>query len=184
MIDNKILSKVLSHALRHEPKKYNIVLDKDGWVNIDNLIIGLRENLNEYSGLIFEDIFEAVNASNKKRHEFKGNMIRAIYGHSTEVEINYTELIPPDILYHGTSKEATKLILAEGLKPMQRQYVHLSSNIDSAYIVGKRKEYHPAILSIKSGEAYSHGVSFYFAHGNVWLTEFVPSEFIHTIENL
>lgn len=67
---------------------------------------------------------------------------------------------------------------------MQRQYVHLSSNIDSAYIVGKRKEYPPVMLSIKSGEAYSHGVSFYFAHGNVWLTEFVPCEFIHTIGTL
>lgn len=182
MINNNRLSKVISHALRHEPEKYNIVLDKDGWVNINSLLKGLQENIAEYRTLVLDDIFNAVNSSQKKRHEIKNHSIRAIYGHSTEIEMNYTERIPPDILYHGTSEEASKLILSEGLKPMQRKYVHLSSNTHSAIAVGSRKERCPIILSVDAGKACSYGVVFYFANNDTWLAKFIPSKFIEKIE--
>lgn len=182
MINNNQLSKVISHALRHEPEKYNIILDKDGWVSLNSLLKGLQENVAEYHDLVLDDILNAVNASQKRRHEIKNYMIRAIYGHSTETEMSYVERIPPDILYHGTSGDASKLILLEGLKPMQRKYVHLSSSIYSAIDVGKRKEQNPVLLSIAAGRAYSSGVGFYSANEDTWLTKFVPSKFIEKTE--
>jgi putative RNA 2'-phosphotransferase len=178
MINHNQLSKAISHALRHEPEKYNIILDKDGWVNLNSLLEGLQENIAEYHNLGLDDILNAVNASQKRRHEIKDYMIRAIYGHSTETEMSYVERIPPDILFHGTSENASKLILLEGLKPMQRKYVHLSSSIYSAIEVGKRKDQNPLLLSIATGRAYSSGISFYFVNEDTWLTKFVPSKFI------
>jgi len=182
MINSNKLSKVISHALRHEPEKYNIVLDKDGWVNINSLLKGIQENIHEYQDLVLDDIFKAVNASRKKRHEIKNHRIRAIYGHSTEIEMGYIERAPPDFLYHGTSEDASKIILLEGLKPMQRKYVHLSPNIRTAITVGGRKERSPVVLTIAAEKAYSCGVTFYFGNDDTWLTKFVPSKFIEKTE--
>jgi putative RNA 2'-phosphotransferase len=40
---------------------------------------------------------------------------------------------PPAILYHGTSPSAAKNIMSEGLRPMNRQYVHLSTDKNQQY---------------------------------------------------
>jgi len=65
------------------------------------------------------------------------------------------------VLYHRTSKDAAKLILSEGLKPIQRRYVHLSTDKYSAFVVGKRKELEPVILSIAARKAYLAYITFY-----------------------
>jgi putative RNA 2'-phosphotransferase len=145
------------------------------------LLKGLRENIKEYQNLALDDIFNAVNCSQKKRHEIKNYSIRALYGHSTEIEMSYTEHVPPQVLYHGTSDESSKLILSEGLKPMQRKYVHLSSDARSAIVVGSRKELYPIILSVDAEKAYGNGIIFYFANGDTWLTKFIPSKFIEKV---
>ena len=40
------LSHILSYALRHNPLKYNLVLDKEGWTSISELLFAL--SLNHY----------------------------------------------------------------------------------------------------------------------------------------
>jgi RNA:NAD 2'-phosphotransferase (TPT1/KptA family) len=35
------LSHILSYALRHNPLKYNLMLDKEGWTSISELLIAL-----------------------------------------------------------------------------------------------------------------------------------------------
>jgi putative RNA 2'-phosphotransferase len=37
-IDPKQLSKTLAHALRHAPEEYNLTLDPEGWVGLDDLL--------------------------------------------------------------------------------------------------------------------------------------------------
>ena len=182
MINSNKLSKIISHALRHEPEKYCIVLDQDGWVDINSLLKGIQENVEEFKSIDLDDIFNAINSSKKRRHEIKEMRIRAIYGHSTEIEMNYIECIPPNILYHGTSKEASQLILSDGLRPMQRKYVHLSTNLHTAYEVGKRKEKNPIILSINAQKASSSGIVFYSANEDTLLAEYVPPKFIKKTE--
>src|SRR5215831_1573428 len=46
---------------------------------------------------------------------------------------------PPTILFHGTSSRFIKQIKHEGLKPRERQYVHLSVDQETALLVAKRK---------------------------------------------
>ena len=80
--------------------------------------------------------------SDKVRFEIKDDKIRALYGHSSSIlfnKIQKTASKPPDILYHGTSPSAAKNIMSEGLRPMNRQYVHLSTDKNTALQVGKRK---------------------------------------------
>jgi putative RNA 2'-phosphotransferase len=68
---------------------------------------------------------------------------------------------PPDILHRGTSPYAAKNIMSEDLRPMNRQYVHLSTDKNTALRVGKRKtilkkeEEQPVIFAISAIEAYN-----------------------------
>ena len=170
-------SKFLSYVLRHEPEAIELSLDKEGWAVIDDLI--LRAGNKGYA-LDKDLIFDVVESSEKKRFTISedGLRIRAAQGHSTQqVNITYAEKMPPDILYHGTATRFTPQIREQGLLPLSRQYVHLSSDEDTAIQVGRRYG-KPVLLKIKAVDMYEKGYKFYQADNGVWLTEHVPYEFI------
>lgn len=58
---------------------------------------------------------------------------------------------------------------------MSRQYVHLSEDIETANLVGKRKDKTPIILVINTENALSKGVKFYLGNEKVWLADSIPS---------
>lgn len=170
-------SKFLSYVLRHEPEAIELSLDKEGWAVIDDLI--LRAGNKGYA-LDKDLIFDVVESSEKKRFTISedGLRIRAAQGHSTQqVNITYVEKMPPDILYHGTATRFIVQIRDQGLLPLSRQYVHLSSDEDTAIQVGQRYG-KPVLLKIKAVDMYEKGYKFYQADNGVWLTAHVPCEFI------
>jgi putative RNA 2'-phosphotransferase len=173
------ISKTISHALRHEPWNYDLELDEQGWVDIDLLISSVTETL----GVEFDQntIQEILDQSEKKRFELVGDKIRAFYGHSTPEKIVYKVTEPPVNLYHGTTPETASKILLEGLKPMSRQYVHLSKTIDIAHNVAGRRTNSPIILKIEAKKAYANEVKFYNPSDVIWLSDFVSSEFISLV---
>ena len=61
---------------------------------------------------------------------------------------------------------------------MSRQYVHLSEDIETAKMVGKRRDFDPVILYIDTTEAIKAGVKFYKANDKVWLCKKLPPQFI------
>ncbi len=69
-------------------------------------------------------------------------------------------------------------ILEEGLKPMGRQYVHLSADQATAKEVGVRKSSHPVILVIHAANANQEGCLFYEGNEKVWLADYVPGSVI------
>jgi putative RNA 2'-phosphotransferase len=81
-------------------------------------------------------------------------------------------------VYHGTAANTADVILEEGLKPMGRQYVHLSPDADTALEVGLRREASPVVLVVHAGAAYKEKVDFYQANESVWLADYVPATFI------
>ncbi len=83
--------------------------------------------------ILLQDIEEMIVCSNKVRFELRYEKICALYGHSnTFTKINKISSKPPAILYHGTTPSAMKRIMSEGLRPMNRQYVHLSVDENTA----------------------------------------------------
>ena len=180
-IDKELLSKELSYALRHAPWEYELEMDDEGWVDVDQLLQVLRlnpkwENVNE------SDLHCVISESEKKRHEISNGRIRAFYGHSVPKRIQKSDATPPKILYHGTARRVSDLILQEGLKPNQRQYVHLSQDIETAMKVGKRRDAKPIILEIDAKRAHDNGVKFYLGNEMVWLADSIPPEYIHGLE--
>lgn len=170
-------SKFLSYVLRHEPHAIELTLDREGWADIAALINGARQSGRELDEALIRDV---VASSDKKRFAISedGLRIRAVQGHSTVgVAITYTEKMPPEFLYHGTATRFLESILKEGLKPGERQHVHLSEDVQTATAVGQRYG-KPVVLKIEALRMSQQGFKFYQAENGVWLTEAVPNAFL------
>ena len=172
------LSRTISHALRHAPEQYGLKLDEEGWVPVQDLLAALRQRRAEWQHLHEHDLAAMVAQSEKQRFEMRDGKIRALYGHSTQKKVAKEPAIPPALLYHGTTARAAQSIRAQGLRSMKRQYVHLSTDEQTARQVALRRTRQPVLLKIVAAEAHKHGVKFYLGNEMVWLAEYIPPEFI------
>jgi putative RNA 2'-phosphotransferase len=171
------LSRAVSHALRHEPWLYELELDVEGWTSIDALVEALRRERG-WADLRAAEVESMVSAATKQRHEVREGRIRALYGHSLPGRIALVRREPPAVLFHGTSPSAVEAILGDGLRPMGRQYVHLSVDVDTARAVGSRKARVPVVLRVAATEAAAEGVPFFFGNDRVWLADMLSARFI------
>ncbi|WP_373842433.1 RNA 2'-phosphotransferase [Limosilactobacillus sp.] len=171
------ISKKMSYALRHNPDKYGIKLDEYGYTDLNVFIAAL--NRVHRLHLTKSDIEEVIAKSTKQRFKIKNNRICALYGHSIPGIIKHQEATPPAILYHGTARRFMPSIKKLGLLPMQRQFVHLSTDIPTARQVGARHDNQPVILTIDTRAAHAAGVKFYIGNKQVWLANEIPPRFLH-----
>lgn len=163
--------KKLSYILRHNPQSEGLKMDKYGYVDTKALTKALN--------ITMKELIEIVDKDNKQRYSFNSDKskIRANQGHSIKVDLELIEKQPPDTLYHGTVKKFIDSILEKGLIPKERNHVHLSKDIETANIVGKRRG-SPVILQIDSRRMYEDGFKFYESENKVWLTEKVPVKYM------
>ena len=177
MKNKKRISKFLSLVLRHSPETINLNMDENGWVEIEQLI----NNGKKYKNInLNKDLIEDIVKNNDKQRftlDDSKKRIRANQGHSINVDLELESKIPPNILYHGTTERFLDSILKDGLKPMSRQHVHLSSTKDTAINVGKRHG-KPVVLIIDSEKMDEEGYEFFLSKNDVWLVRYVPSKFI------
>lgn len=173
------LSIFLSLVLRHKPDAAGIFLDEHGWANVEDLINGIKNTGRNINMSILEDIVET---DSKQRYSFNEDktLIRANQGHSVPVDVNLEKMKPPKFLYHGTADQFLNSIMEEGLKPMNRLYVHLSTDIETAIRVGKRHG-NPVVLKIHSNQMYEEGCIFYLSKNGVWLTRDVQIKYLEQI---
>ena len=172
------LSRTVSLALRHDPARYELCLDRDGWVRLSDLIAALRISDSGWSALTLADLERMIEASSKRRHEISGNRIRALYGHSTTNLVRHVSSMPPVLLFHGTSPEAWSLIQNEGLLPMRRQYVHLASDRETAESLGRKKAEDPVVIAVRAQDAHEAGIRFDIGNDLVWLVGHVPAQYL------
>jgi len=168
----KTTSKFLSLILRHQPEKIGLELDSNGWADINELMekskkVKLTQELME----------EVVAKNNKQRFIIKDGKIRANQGHSIEIDLALEAVKPTDILYHGTATRFLKSIMKEGLTKQSRQHVHLSKDIETATMVGKRHG-KVVILEVDAKKMFEEGYAFYVSENGVWLTDRVGVEFL------
>lgn len=180
MLNLEAVSRVISHALRHEPGRYGLTLDPEGWVEIDDLLVGISRFRPALSGVTREVLAEIIATARKQRYEINGTKIRAFYGHSVAGHIERPATEPPPDLFHGTSPQAWEVIRREGLRPMDRQSVQLSTDRETAILVGRPKSPTPVILTVDARAANQAGVLFSLANKNIWLADFIEPRFIHT----
>lgn len=177
-------SKYLSFILRHHPEELGLSLDSEGWANVAELL--------EKTAWTMEMLETIVDTDNKQRYSFNEDktMIRANYGHSNrEVNITMHEVTANEleslggVLYHGTATRFMDSINSEGLKKMQRNYVHLSKDLDTAVNVGKRHG-KVVVIKIKALEMLKDGNKIYRSENGVYLTDYVGTRYFGEIINM
>lgn len=171
------LSKEVSYALRHAPWEYDLEMDEEGWVPVEQLLNALH-GTEKWKKLEESDLSNMIKKSEKKRHELKDGKIRSYYGHSTEMKILKKEQIPPNILYHGTARRFLESIRKNGLLPQNRQFVHLSKDLETAKSIGKRHDSKPCILIVDAKMARNDGINFYLGNENVWLADAISAKYL------
>lgn len=63
---------------------------------------------------------------------------------------------------------------------MSRDYVHLSSNLDTAIQVGKRHG-DPVVLEVDAKRMHEDGIPFYLSQNGVWLVDKVDPKYFKVV---
>lgn len=172
------LSKFVSGALRHFPDDVGLSIDSQGWADYHSLVNAVTEKY----GWAEPRHVEAVTTTDEKgRFERQADDIRAAYGHSIHVNLDATDSAVPSQLYHGTTLRVLDTILQEGLRPMSRQYVHLSETVDEARTVGRRHADDPVVLVVDTQTMIRDGYQIDRRGEGTFTVERVPSKYLERL---
>ncbi len=172
------LSKRLSYILRHKALELGLIVQKGGWVNLEDVLEILNHNAK--SIILKEEVEQVVRTSDKQRFSLENNLIRANQGHSFAVDLELSPQTPPATLYHGTHRNILPIILQEGLKKIGRHHVHLSPTIDVAIKVGQRRGV-PVVLEVNAQQMAKDGLIFFCSSNGVWLVGSVPPQYLRVL---
>ena len=172
------LSKFMSGALRHFPEDVALTLDDYGWTPTSALIAAVR---NKYDWADSKAVEAVISQDPKGRFERRGDKIRAAYGHSVDVTIERAIVDVPETLYHGTAPDNIPSIEADGLRPMNRQAVHLTDSEKEARKVGQRHAGDPIVLRISTAALQAEGLEISKDGRFIYTVDHVPP---NCIENL
>ena len=181
------LSRSLSWLLRHHVVDKGLMITTDGYVLLDDIF-----KMNEFKNYTFDDINHVVENNDKKRFDLKSIecpnnknnkiwYIRANQGHSHQVatKIKQDELLtkltePLDLIVHGTTFEAYKVIKNTGLKKMDRSHIHFAitddivkGNSGQSGIRGNCQ----ILIYVDMKKAMDDGINFYISKNKVVLSE-------------
>lgn len=172
------LSKFVSGALRHFPDDAGLTLDDAGWVARRDLVDAVTSR---YDWATETHVEAVVAADPKGRFELDGDRVRAAYGHSVDVDLGLAagETPVPDRLFHGTAPENLPSIRKDGLKPMERQKVHLSGTREEAKDVGARHTRDPIVLVVDTEAMRDDGHRIVKRGTATYTTDRVPPTYLH-----
>lgn len=170
------VSRYLALRLRHRPHEIGLVLDHQGWADVEALLAGAA---GDGFPITREELELVVRTNSKARYELDPSRrrIRARQGHSVAVDLGLELSDPPTLLYHGTVARRLPLIGRDGLLPMGRHHVHLSPDRAGARAVGRRRG-RPVVLSVLAAAMREHGHDFWLTANGVWLVDRVPPEYL------
>jgi putative RNA 2'-phosphotransferase len=162
-------------VLRHNPEVAELELDGQGWTGVPEVVRALRRRFPEVDEGVLREL---VHTNDKQRFVVEGQRIRAVQGHSVQVDLGLTPVTPPEHLYHGTKVHHLDSIFRQGLVRGARTHVHLSRSERLAETVARRKVGAPVILLVRAGELTG---PCYLTSNGVWLTQSVPPELLSVL---
>ena len=175
---NEKITRALAFMLRHQPEEFDLELDRFGWGDLEDVVYALQERTG--SSVEEEDVVEAIDASDRPRYEIKDGKIRALYGHSIQIDPGEpTE--PPDELFIGVGSRDASRAEDRGLRSGRRAFLHLARTEEEARESGRRIARDYAVVVVFAGEAFDEGIDFY-DRGSLFLADEIPGEFLEVGE--
>jgi putative RNA 2'-phosphotransferase len=180
----RTLSRFLSLLLRHQPVRFPVKLDAQGYADLDEIMHILRA-LPNFRWATYSDVQAVLDLPGRARFELVdfdqagsgGARIRALYGH-TAIRPDYEPVEPPAVLYHGTAPENVGAIEREGIRPMERKYVHMTTHPATAHRIALRHTQDPVMLKIDAAAAHAAGQRFYHPTDEIYLSDTIPARYV------
>src|SRR6185436_18739174 len=120
------LSRFLALVLRHRALMFDLPMDEEGFVPIDDILDLMAERQRSLDWVEPEHIETLAQNQGRQRFEVRDDRVRATYGHSFSRPIFYPAVEPPDQLFVAMPPARVAEARQKGLRPQGRQYVHLS----------------------------------------------------------
>lgn len=173
------LGRIMAGVLRHFPDRFDLEMDENGWVVLDDMCEQVRIRRDRFHWLRPRHV-EAIAATDPKgRYDIsEDGLIRATYGHSMKLDLDLPTDNIPDALFYPVAEEELDIVLDRGLTPSDRAMVHLSESYENALSAGLRRVENPIILEIAARKAREDGHTIYKAGKMVYTAESVPPEYI------
>ncbi len=170
--DARQLLKLLNYILGHRPDEFGLVPDIDGFVKVKELV----QAVNEEDGWKYvrrQHLDEVLLSIPGPTIEIKSDSIRAL---------NRERLVrlepvpsPPQFLYVCIRRKAHPVVLEKGVFPKGGAQVILSSSIEMALRMGKRKDSHPVLLTVHGHRMVKQGSVLQQLGEILYLVEKIPA---------
>lgn len=186
MKDHEIdrVGRMMAGILRHFPERFNLHMDGRGWVDLDEFVKEVKASRRDYDRwLRREHIVALVETDEKGRYQIDGGMVRATYAHSVDVNLDDLPEAEVEELYFPVAEEELDMVLETGLRPSDRNMIHLSASPEKAYSAGRVHMRDPIILTIDVQKASHAGNFIYRAGKAVYITDAVEPEHLSTFDD-
>ncbi len=130
------ITRSLAYMLRHKPEEFDLELDRFGAADCSEVVQALNERLGE--PIEEEDLHEAIESGDRVRYDIKSGRIRALYGHSIEVDPG-EPCKPPELLYVGLGSRDAERAERYGLRAGRRRFLHLAKSFEEAIETGRHQ---------------------------------------------
>jgi putative RNA 2'-phosphotransferase len=177
------LSRIIAGALRHFPDKLRLGMDGHGWVEISQLMDAIGSSRSGFNWLRLHHIQALVATDPRSRYQIDGGMIRAKYGHSIDVNLDDLPITEADELFYPVTEEEADIVLENGIHPIDRKKVHLSTTIEKAVEAGSVRSENPLIIKVDGVKARENGIDIFQASHDVCVTDSVDAEYLSQVED-
>ena len=171
------VGRMMAGILRHFPERFNLKMDGRGWVDLDQFVAAIRESRQNYQRWLRREHIEAlVETDEKGRYQIDGGMVRATYAHSVDVNLDDLPEANVEKLFFPVAEEEMDMVLETGLRPSDRNMIHLSATPAKAYSAGRVHMREPLILEVDVAKATRNGDFIFRAGKSVYITDAVEPE--------
>ena len=174
------LGRMMAAILRHG--KFNLPMDDQGFVDMRDIASAVKAR-NPFMKWLRPRHVEALAITDPKgRYQVRSRSVRALYGHSIDLNLNLPTDNIPRYLYSPVTDEKCDDVLDEGIFPSDRAMVHLSGTYSQAYGAGFAHGYDPVVLEVDTQMCAEMGHPVGRATAAVYLVDEVPADCIEVAE--
>ena len=170
--------RIMAGVLRHFPDKFDLEMDKQGWVEATEFVEAIKLQRRHFHFLETKHLQAVVETDPKGRYQLNSGRLRATYAHTLDLDLDLPTDQNPEHLYFACSQEDSDEYLEHGLYPGDRNMVHLSSTRLNALEAGRHIIGKPIVLlaDVRAVEGAGHEIM--KAGTTVYLTKDIPGEFL------
>ncbi len=176
------LGKTLAGVLRHFPEKFDLTMDPRGWVDVQQFVNAIKARQRRFRWLRAYHIVALIKTDPKGRYEYRDGYIRATYGHTIDVDLDFPTDNVPEKLYYPATEEEEEFLREGGLRPSDRIFVHLSTTMESAVEAGKVRSPRPVVFEIAAKKASEDGIAIMHAAPTIYITKEIPPQYMREAE--